>query len=109
MDTYEKLAYSEGHRCVAGVDEAGRGPLAGPVVAAAVIFPSDYKNSAINDSKKLTAAKRDELYKVISEEAVAVGVGVREADVIDRINILKASLQAMRESVLELTALPDFL
>lgn len=109
MNTYEKLAYSEGYRCVAGADEAGRGPLAGPVVAAAVIFPSDYKNSAINDSKKLTAAKRDELYKVISEEAVAVGVGVREADVIDRINILKASLQAMREAVIELTIPPDFL
>ena len=109
MDAYEKLAYSEGYRCVAGVDEAGRGPLAGPVVAAAVIFPSGYSNSAINDSKKLTAAKREELYKVIFEEAVAVGLGVAEADVIDRINILKASLQAMREAVLELTTPPDFL
>ncbi len=109
MDTYEKLAYSEGYRCVAGVDEAGRGPLAGPVVAAAVIFPPEYKNPAIDDSKKLTAAKRTELYRVISEEAIAVGVGVREADVIDRINILKASLQAMREAVLELATPPDFL
>lgn len=109
MDTYEKLAYSEGHRCVAGVDEAGRGPLAGPVVAAAVIFPPGYSNSAINDSKKLTAAKRDELYKVIFEEAVAVGLGVAEADVIDRINILKATLQSMREAVLELTEPPDFI
>ena len=109
MDTYEKLAYSEGYRCVAGVDEAGRGPLAGPVVAAAVIFPSAYHNSAINDSKKLSSARRDELYKVISSEAVAIGVGVAEADVIDRINILKASLLAMREAVLELTAEPDYL
>lgn len=109
MDTYEKLAYCEGYRCIAGVDEAGRGPLAGPVVAAAVIFPSAYKNPEINDSKKLTARKRDELYKVISDEALAVGVGVADAAVIDRINILRASLQAMREAVLELSALPDFL
>ena len=109
MDTHEKLAYSEGYRCVAGVDEAGRGPLAGPVVAAAVIFPPHYQNPEINDSKKLTASKREELYKVISADAVAVGVGVAEADVIDRINILKASLLAMKEAVLELSTSPDFL
>lgn len=109
MDTYEKLAHHEGYRCIAGVDEAGRGPLAGPVVAAAVIFPSAYQNSEINDSKKLTAAKRNELYKVISDDAVAIGVGVAEVDVIDRINILKASLLAMQEAVLELTTVPDFL
>jgi ribonuclease HII len=109
MDTYEKLAHIEGYRCVAGVDEAGRGPLAGPVVAAAVIFPSAYRNSEINDSKKLTADKRNELYKIISDEATAVGVGVAEVDVIDRINILKASLLAMREAVLELHCTPDFL
>jgi len=109
MNTFENLAYAEGYRCIAGVDEAGRGPLAGPVVAAAVIFPPDYANSAINDSKKLSARKRDELYKVIAQEAVAVGVGVADADVIDRINILRASLQAMREAVLELSSAPDFL
>ena len=94
---------------IAGVDEAGRGPLAGPVVAAAVIFPVGYQNSKINDSKKLTARKRDELYKTIWEDAVAVGVGVAEADVIDRINILQASLQAMREAVLDLSKIPDFI
>ncbi|MBP7341465.1 MAG: ribonuclease HII [Smithellaceae bacterium] len=109
MNTFEKLASGEGYRRIAGVDEAGRGPLAGPVVAAAVIFPPDYSNSAINDSKKLSARKRDELYKVIAQEAVAVGVGVADADVIDRINILRASLQAMREAVLELAAVPDFI
>ncbi|MBP7764684.1 MAG: ribonuclease HII [Deltaproteobacteria bacterium] len=109
MNTFEKLANGEGYRRIAGVDEAGRGPLAGPVVAAAVIFPPDYANSAINDSKKLSARKRDELYKVIAQEAVAVGVGVADADVIDRINILRASLQAMREAVLELSSAPDFL
>lgn len=109
MNTYEKLAYGEGYRCIAGVDEAGRGPLAGPVVAAAVIFPPTYSNSEINDSKKLTARKRDELFKVISQDAMAVGVGVAEAAVIDRINILRASLQAMCEAVLDLSVAPDFI
>ncbi|HQP24951.1 MAG TPA: ribonuclease HII [Smithellaceae bacterium] len=109
MNTFEKRAYCDGYRWVAGVDEAGRGPLAGPVVAAAVIFPVGYQNSQINDSKKLTARKRDELYKTIWEDAVAVGVGVAEADVIDRINILQASLQAMREAVLDLSKIPDFI
>ena len=74
MNTFEKRAYCDGYQWVAGVDEAGRGPLAGPVVAAAVIFPVGYQNSQINDSKKLTARKRDELYKTIWEDAVAVGV-----------------------------------
>jgi ribonuclease HII len=109
MNTYEKRAYCDGYRWVAGVDEAGRGPLAGPVVAAAVIFPVGYQNSQINDSKKLTARKRDEMYKTIWADAVAVGVGVAEADVIDRINILQASLQAMREAVLDLSKIPDFI
>ncbi len=75
MNIFEKLAQVEGYRCVAGVDEAGRGPLAGPVVAAAVIFPPEYSNAEINDSKKLTASKRDELYRIITAEATAVGVG----------------------------------
>lgn len=109
MNTFEKLVYCEGYRCIAGVDEAGRGPLAGPVVAAAVVFPHAYSNSLINDSKKLTVRKRDELYKVILEDALAVGVGVAEVDVIDRINILQASLQAMREAVLELSIVPDYI
>ncbi len=83
--------------------------MAGPVVAAAVIFPPEYSNAEINDSKKLTASKRDELYRIITAEATAVGVGVVEADVIDRINILQASLQAMREAVLDLEVKPDYL
>jgi len=109
MDTYEKLAYLEGYRCVAGVDEAGRGPLAGPVVAAAVIFPPEYRNKEINDSKKLSATKRAYLYDIIKNEAIAVGVGVAESDVIDQINILRASLQAMSEAVHELYTSPDYL
>jgi ribonuclease HII len=109
MDAYEKLAYQEGYKCVAGVDEAGRGPLAGPVVAAAVIFPPEYKNKEINDSKQLSATKREYLYDIIKNEAIAVGVGVAESDVIDQINILRASLQAMSEAVQELDTAPDYL
>ncbi|MCX5848927.1 MAG: ribonuclease HII [Deltaproteobacteria bacterium] len=109
LDTFEKIAYQEGYQLIAGVDEAGRGPLAGPVVAAAVIFPPDYVNPEINDSKKLSAAKREKLYEVIRKEAVAIGTGVVDADIIDQFNILRATLQAMREAVLELSTSPDFL
>ena len=109
MDTFEKIAYQEGYQLIAGIDEAGRGPLAGPVVAAAVIFPPGYLNSEINDSKKLSARKREELYEIIKREAVAIGIGVVDADIIDRLNILRATLQAMREAVLELSTSPDFL
>jgi len=109
MNTYEKIAREEGYHVVAGVDEAGRGPLAGPVVAAAVVFPPDYVNQEIKDSKKLTAAKREKLYDIISRDAVALGMKVVDADFIDHVNILQASLQAMREAVLELSASPDYL
>lgn len=109
MDTFEKIAYQEGYQLVAGIDEAGRGPLAGPVVAAAVILPPGYLNPEIKDSKKLSAAKREELYETIGNDAVAVGMRVVDADVIDRFNILQATLQAMREAVLELSVSPDFL
>lgn len=109
MDTFEKLAYQEGYKFIAGIDEAGRGPLAGPVVAAAVIFPPCYQNNQINDSKQLSARKREYLYDVINKEAIDIGIGTADADVIDRINILRASLQSMREAVLELSFPPDFL
>ncbi|HBI47530.1 MAG TPA: ribonuclease HII [Smithella sp.] len=109
MDTFEKIAYQEGYQFIAGIDEAGRGPLAGPVVAAAVILPPGYLNSEIKDSKKLSAGKRDELYETINREAIAVGMIVVDADIIDRVNILQATLQAMRDAVLELPASPDFL
>ena len=109
MDTFEKIAYQEGYQFIAGIDEAGRGPLAGPVVAAAVIFPPDYVNAEIKDSKQLSARKREELYEIIKSEAVAIGMGVVDSDVIDRLNILRATLQAMREAVLELSTSPDFL
>ena len=109
MNTFEKIAYQEGYQVIAGVDEAGRGPLAGPVVAAAVILPPDYVNSEINDSKQLTALKRDELFEIIHREAVAIGTGIVDTDVIDNLNILQATLQAMREAVLELSTSPDFI
>jgi ribonuclease HII len=109
MDTFEKLVHHEGYKQIAGIDEAGRGPLAGPVVSAAVIFPVTYKNSKIKDSKKLSARKREELYDIIVSEAIAVGVGVVDAEIIDRVNILQATFLAMREAVLELSTPPDFL
>jgi Ribonuclease HII len=109
MDTFEKLAYHEGYKQIAGIDEAGRGPLAGPVVSAAVIFPVAYKNSKIKDSKKLSARQREELYDIIVSEAIAVGVGVADAEIIDRVNILQATFLTMREAVLELSTPPDFL
>ncbi|SCY50430.1 ribonuclease HII [Desulfoluna spongiiphila] len=109
MWTYEKKAVSNGFLRVAGVDEAGRGPLAGPVVAAAVILPAGFEVGEITDSKKLTPKKRDRLYDYIRAEATAVGVGIVDAETIDTINILQASLAAMREAVTDLGDTPDFL
>ena len=109
MNTFENIARQDGYQLIAGVDEAGRGPLAGPVVAAAVIFPFDYVNTEIDDSKKLSAAKREKLYGIIEKNALSVGMKVVDADVIDKCNILQASLQAMREAVLELSSSPDFI
>ncbi len=109
MDTFEKIAYQEGYQVIAGVDEVGRGPLAGPVVAAAVILPPHYVNTEIDDSKKLSAAKREKLYEIIGKDAVAIGTGIVDTETIDHLNILRATLQAMREAVLELPTSPDFL
>lgn len=106
---FEELAVRRGYRAVAGVDEAGRGPLAGPVVAAAVILPAGVELPGIDDSKKLSAAKRDELFTLIGERAIAVGVGVADHALVDRINILQATLTAMKEAVGNLAVPPDFL
>ena len=91
---------------VAGVDEAGRGPLAGPVVAAAVIFEPDVLIASVNDSKKLTEKKREELYHRIRESSLAVGVGIVSHEVIDRINILQASILAMHKAIEQLAVPP---
>lgn len=108
MIQFECRARQCGYQTIAGVDEAGRGPLAGPVVAAAVILPPDYRHPEINDSKKLTPGKRESLYEIIKADALAVGIGVIEAPVIDRVNILRATLMAMRDAVLDLSLPPDF-
>ena len=94
---------------ICGIDEAGRGPLAGPVVAGAVILPKDCEILYLNDSKKLSAAKRDLLFDEIREKAVAVGVGIVSPAVIDEINILQATYKAMRQAVNGLKVRPDIL
>jgi ribonuclease HII len=109
MNAFESHARQRGYRIIAGIDEAGRGPLAGPVVAAAVILPPDYRHPEINDSKQLTPGKRGRLYEVIKTDALAVGLGVVEASVIDHVNILQATLMAMRDAVLDLSTVPDYL
>jgi len=109
MNVFESKAREGGYRAVAGVDEAGRGPLAGPVVAAAVILPPGYEHPGINDSKKLSSRQRERLYAIIQHDAVSIGIGISEAPLIDRVNILQATLLAMKEAVLELFPPPDFL
>jgi ribonuclease HII len=106
---FEEMAARRGYQRVAGVDEAGRGPLAGPVVAAAVILRPDTPIDGVMDSKKLTEARRDTLFDSIMEQALAVGVGVSDHHLIDRINILQATLQAMRQAVTNLALPPDYL
>ncbi len=105
----EEEAYGRGFRWVAGLDEAGRGPWAGPVVAAAVVLPRGLSDPGIRDSKLLTAGKREEMAVRIRESAVAWGVGIVEVEEIYRINILNASLLAMAHAFEELNPLPDCL
>lgn len=104
---HESELWEKGLGHVAGVDEAGRGPLAGPVVAAAVVLPRRLSFSGIDDSKKLSPARREELFTLISEHAVAVGVGSASEKVIDEINILRATHRAMREAIEALGMTPD--
>jgi ribonuclease HII len=106
---FEALARRQGFRNIAGIDEAGRGPLAGPVVAAAVILPADAELPDVTDSKKLTASMRNRLFDLIHSRALAVGVGMSDNITIDRINILQATLRAMEEAVGKILPEPDFL
>jgi ribonuclease HII len=106
---HESWARRCGYRLVAGVDESGRGPLAGPVVAAAVVFPEGETVEGVKDSKAMTEKAREEAFEVIHEKALAVGIGVISAKAIDEVNILKASLDAMKQAVLCLAPAPDFL
>jgi ribonuclease HII len=109
MSRYEIVARSSGFVNIAGIDEAGRGPLAGPVVAACVILPEELIIDGLDDSKKLTAAVRDKLFDVIVEKAVAYGIGMVQHDEIDRINILNATKKAMMTAVSNLSVKPDYL
>ena len=108
MKEIENSLYSEGYKLIAGVDEAGRGPLAGPVCAAAVILPTDAEIEGINDSKKLSAKKRDALFDVIKETAEAYAIEFVYPDVIDDINIRQATALAMHNAVEKLKNTPDF-
>ena len=103
---FEHLAYDDGFSCVCGVDEAGRGPLAGPVCAAAVILPPDLEIEGLNDSKKLTDKRRRALYDVITEQALAYGIAFASEQEIDEINILQATFLAMRRAVEQLRLQP---
>ena len=107
MKVYEKEYESHGWIC--GIDEVGRGPLCGPVVASAVILPKDCQILYLNDSKKLSEKKREELYDVIMERAIAVGVGMASPQRIDEINILQATYEAMRQAISSLKVKPAVL
>jgi ribonuclease HII len=104
----ERMLWAQTIEHIAGVDEAGRGPLAGPVVAAAVIFPKEFMIDGVDDSKKLSAGKREELFTDISQQAISIGVGIVDHKEIDRINILQATHAAMRKSLEHLTVKPDY-
>ena len=109
MKKYERELREQGLSYIAGVDEVGRGPLAGPVVAACVILPEDFFIPQINDSKKLSGKQRDELYDKIMEQAIDVGIGVVSSEEIDRMNILQATIKAMLKAVDSLKITPEFL
>ena len=104
----EEGLYSKGIKLVCGVDEAGRGPLCGPVVAAAVILKPDSKIEGVNDSKKLSEKKREQVYENIMENALAVGVGMSDVDVIESVNILNATKLAMKEAISKLKIQPEY-
>ena len=106
---FERGAYERGFRSLAGLDEAGRGPLAGPVVASAVVLPSGALFPGLRDSKKLTAGQRERFYEEISREARGIGIGTVGPEVIDAINILEATRLAMKQALSALPVLPDYL
>ena len=101
MSVYEKQLYAKGVSSVAGVDEVGRGPLAGPVLAACVVLPADWDIPGLDDSKKLSEKKRNEMFQIISDKALAIGTGMADNNTIDEINILNATKQAMKQAVEE--------
>ena len=106
---YEKELYKNGYNLIAGTDEVGRGPLVGPVVAAAVILPKNYQLAGLNDSKQLSEKKRNIFYDIIMKDALAVGVGIVGENIIDEINILEASRLAMNKALDNLKVKPDYI
>lgn len=109
MLAYEKELYTQGIQLIAGVDEVGRGPLAGPVVAAAVILPKACKIPGLNDSKKIPKSKHKEIYEAVLQEAIAIGIGIKDNHVIDQVNIYEATKLAMMEAVGQLEPQPQHL
>jgi ribonuclease HII len=109
VEPFEKEVRARGFRLVAGLDEAGRGPLAGPVVAAAVILTPEARLAGVNDSKKLSPKRRDEAFILLQKKSLAIGIGIVEAGEIDQLNIHQASLKAMERAIAGLPVPPDFL
>ena len=109
MLAYEKELYTQGIQLIAGVDEVGRGPLAGPVVAAAVILPKACKIPGLNDSKKIPKYKHKEIYEAVLQNAIAIGIGIKDNQVIDQVNIYEATKLAMREAIGQLEPQPQHL
>lgn len=109
MDVFERTCQQNGYRLTAGIDEAGRGALAGPVIAAAVILPTHCSIKGLKDSKQLTPKQRDRLSDEIYSVAVAVGIGTVDNHLVDKLNILEATLLAMRQAIEKLTPQPDYL
>ena len=109
MLAYEKELYTQGIHLIAGVDEVGRGPLAGPVVAAAVILPENCKIPGLNDSKKIPKSKHHAIYQAVLDQALSVGIGIKDNQVIDQVNIYEATKLAMLEAIQELDPRPQHL
>lgn len=109
MLAYEKECYARGMELIAGVDEVGRGPLAGPVVAAAVILPKACKIPGLNDSKKIPKSKHKEIYEAVLQNAIAIGIGIKDNHVIDQVNIYEATKLAMMEAIGQLEPQPQHL
>ena len=109
MLAYEKECYARGMELIAGVDEVGRGPLAGPVVAAAVILPKACKIPGLNDSKKIPKSKHKEIYEAVLQNAIAIGIGIKDNHVIDQVNIYEATKLAMMEAIGQLGPQPQHL
>ncbi|UJL47920.1 ribonuclease HII [Virgibacillus sp. NKC19-16] len=107
MSVFESRAYANGHEYIAGIDEAGRGPLAGPVVAAAVILPRDFKLLGLNDSKQLSEQARNHFFRIIKEQAISYGVSIISSQKIDEINIFEATKLAMHDAINQLSPKPN--